>query len=188
MAETHAGPPRAGASRLTVLACAAALMTLAGSLWLSIGMDLKACPLCFYQRTFVMAIVAVMVIGLLSSRKVAGALTLLSLPLACAGLGVAGFHVALELNGTLECPDGILGLGSAPQQSLVAMVVLTLILLADVLKCGRLMVIKGALLSAIVGGLLAYAAVLSSPPLPSAPSEPYATPLDGCRPPYVDAD
>ena len=34
-----------------------ALLAVTGSLWLSIGMKLKACPLCFYQRTFVMGAV-----------------------------------------------------------------------------------------------------------------------------------
>ena len=46
-----------------------ALLALAGSLWLSIGMKLKACPLCFYQRTFVMGVVAVMGIGVLTGQR-----------------------------------------------------------------------------------------------------------------------
>lgn len=190
MAEIPASEPsdRTGASSLTVFAFIAAMVLLAGSLWLSIGMNLKACPFCFYQRTFVMAIVATMLIGLLSGRTVAGATGLLALPLAVAALGVAGFHVFLEVSGTLECPDGILGLGSAPQQSLAGLIVLTLLLVADVLKRGMLMLAKGALLGVVVGGLLAWSAIASSPPLPDAPTEPYATPLDGCRPPFVDAD
>ena len=44
-----------------------ALLALAGSLWLSIGLKLKACPLCFYQRTFVMGVVAVLGIGILTA-------------------------------------------------------------------------------------------------------------------------
>ena len=37
-----------------------ALLALAGSLWLSIGMKLKLVPLRFYQCTFVMGVVAVL--------------------------------------------------------------------------------------------------------------------------------
>ena len=40
-----------------------ALVGTAGSLYLSLGMGLKACPLCFYQRTFVMAALAVLLVG-----------------------------------------------------------------------------------------------------------------------------
>jgi disulfide bond formation protein DsbB len=74
-----------------------ALVALAGSLWLSVGMGLKACPLCFYQRTFVMGVVAVLGIGLLTGQRHRGVLNLLALPLAVAGFGVAAFHVFLEL-------------------------------------------------------------------------------------------
>lgn len=42
-----------------------ALAALLGSLWLSIGMGLKACPLCLYQRTFVMGVAAVLGVGFL---------------------------------------------------------------------------------------------------------------------------
>src|SRR5439155_10931971 len=78
-----------------------ALIALAGSLWLSIGMKLKACPLCFYQRTFVMGVVAVLGIGVLTGQRHRAVLNLLSLPLAIAGLGVAFFHEYLELAGKL---------------------------------------------------------------------------------------
>src|ERR1700736_6488930 len=66
-----------------------ALLALAGSLWLSIGMKLKACPLCFYQRTFVMGVVAVLGIGLLTGQRYRAVLNLLALPMAVAGFGVA---------------------------------------------------------------------------------------------------
>jgi len=55
-------PDQPRQSTLTWLAFAASIIVLAGSLWLSMGMNLKACPLCFYQRTFVMGIVAVFVL------------------------------------------------------------------------------------------------------------------------------
>src|SRR5258708_36470513 len=86
-----------------------ALLALAGSLWLSIGMKLKACPLCFYQRTFVMGVVAVLGVGLLTGRRHRAVLNLLALPLVVGALGVALFHVYLELTDKLECPAGVLG-------------------------------------------------------------------------------
>src|SRR5438094_10025143 len=88
-----------------------ALIALAGSLWLSIGMKLKACPLCFYQRTFVMGVVAVLGVGLLAGQRHRVVLNLLALPLALGAFGVAAFHVYLEQNGQLECPGRVLGIG-----------------------------------------------------------------------------
>src|SRR5206468_4902178 len=81
-----------------------ALVALAGSLWLSVGMNLKACPLCFYQRTFVMGVVAVLGVGVLTGQRHRGVLNLLALPLAVGGVGVAVFHEFLELTYKLECP------------------------------------------------------------------------------------
>src|SRR5436190_2221701 len=49
-------------SGLTWFALLVALVAVAGSLWLSLGMNLKACPLCFYQRTFAMAVFGVLVV------------------------------------------------------------------------------------------------------------------------------
>src|SRR5437868_771556 len=103
---------------ITVCAALIALVGLAGSLYLSIGMDLKACPLCFYQRTFMMAAVAVLGLGLLLPGVRIAAILVLTLPLAVGGLAVAVFHCYLEAAGRLECPAGVLALGSAPQQSL----------------------------------------------------------------------
>src|SRR5260370_8662109 len=71
MTQTHMSPEkpvlstaRTSTSGWVWAALLVALIALAGSLWLSMGMGLKACPLCFYQRTFVMAPVAVLVFGL----------------------------------------------------------------------------------------------------------------------------
>src|SRR4051795_13328130 len=101
---TDAFSPRGRASIWVQTALVLAVAGLAGSLLLSLGMGLKACPLCFYQRTFMMSIVAVLGMGLLASVSRLG---LLCLPLAVAGLGVALFHVSLETTGKLECPKGI---------------------------------------------------------------------------------
>jgi disulfide bond formation protein DsbB len=168
----------------TLIALLVALATTAGSLYLSMGMGLKACPLCFYQRTFVMAIVGVLGIGLLVRPQGTTLLNLLSLPLAVGGLGVAIFHVYLELNGTLECPAGVLGLGTAPQQSLAAFLVLTGVLLVpfvSTLNKQDVLTIAGA--GIVLGALFAVGSVLSSPPMP--PPAPYSRPVDICKPVYT---
>src|SRR5438128_11634203 len=93
-----ANPPATrSASVWAGAALAVACAGLLGSLALSWGLALKACPLCFYQRAFVMALVAVLGVGLLARAARPGRLGLLALPLAIAGLGVASFHVWLEL-------------------------------------------------------------------------------------------
>jgi disulfide bond formation protein DsbB len=169
-------------------ACAAlavAVAGLAGSLFLSLGMNLKACPLCFYQRTFMMALVGVLAMGLVTGLIRSGRLGLLALPLAVAGLGVAAFHVSLELSGKLECPQGVLGLGTAPQQSLAVFALLTGVLLAGVLLGGPQGAAGWAALgvAAVLGGLLAVGSSVSNPPMPEAPDRPYAGPPEICRPP-----
>src|SRR5262249_40050339 len=157
---------------------------LAGSLSLSWGLALKPCPLCFYQRAFVMGLVAVLAMGLLAGAARPQRLALLALPLAIAGLGVALFHVWLELTGKLECPARLLGLGTAPKQSLAVFVVLTALLAADVLLGARGPAGWGGLAGGVVlGGLLAAASCTSNPPMSPAPKGPYAAPPDVCRPP-----
>jgi disulfide bond formation protein DsbB len=160
-------------------------LALAGSLWLSIGMNLKACPLCFYQRTFVMGIVAILAIGLLAGKRHRSLLPLLSLPLAVAAFGVACFHVYLELAGKLECPHGLLGIGTAPQQS--ALVFALLILLTGI---GAVRACRGgesrvaAFAGVILGLALAGGSIASAPPMPGPPAKAYEAPLEICRPPY----
>lgn len=82
-----------------IIAVALAAIGTLGSLYLSLGMGLKACPLCFYKRTFIMSAVAVLSVGLLVDRSRADLLCLLCLPLSVAGLGVAAFHEYLSVRG-----------------------------------------------------------------------------------------
>jgi disulfide bond formation protein DsbB len=118
-------------SLLTWLALLAALVGTAGSVYLSVGLNYKACPLCYYQRTFMMAIFGVLAIGLLGGMGRTVSLSTLCLPLAVAGAAVAGKHTFLEASKQMECPGGVFALGSAPQQSAAIYLVLTLLLLSD---------------------------------------------------------
>jgi disulfide bond formation protein DsbB len=165
------------------IALVVAAAGLAGSLALSWGLGLKACPLCFYQRSFMMAVVAVLGVGLLTGASTPGRLALLALPLAAAGLGVALFHVWLEMSGKLECPRGVLGLGTAPQQSLAAFAVLFSLLFVGVVRAGAALGLP-AVGAVVLGGGLALASCTSNPPMPDAPKAPYAKAPDVCRPPY----
>jgi disulfide bond formation protein DsbB len=171
----------------TLLALVVAVLALWGSLYLSLGMGLKACPLCLYQRTFVMGALGVLGIGWLAGAGRSGILGLLAVPCAVGGLGVAVFHEYLEQIGKLECPAGVLGLGTAPQQSLAVLLLLSVILAWPSFFGGPNgkgnWVTTGSAI--ILGALFAVAAVKSAPP-PVIPKEPYKLPVDedGCRPPY----
>ncbi len=157
-----------------------------GSLWLSIGMELKACPLCLYQRTFIMAVGGVLLTGLCTKFRNSPLLPLLALPAAAGGFGVAVFHEYLEAGGALECPAGLFGLGTAPQQSLGIFVLLVAALTVGACR------VKGesgygitAVIVAFVSGLLfAAGTIKSAPPMPATPTAPYEKPLDMCRPPF----
>jgi hypothetical protein len=179
MPQTSDLNPTAGCWAALVFAIAG----LAGSLYLSMGMHLRACPLCFYQRTFVMSLVAVLGVGLLAR---VGRLGLVALPLAVGGLGVAILHVSLELRGKLECPPGLFDVGTAPQQSLGLFLVLTALVLIDAVRgaAGAWLAFAAAV---IVGVALAYMSTIANPPPPPAPTQPYRDPIEICRPPYVPA-
>src|SRR5262249_3429195 len=114
-------------------------------------------------------------------------LSALALPLAVGGLSVAVFHVWLELTNKLECPGGIFDLGTAPKQSAVAFLVLTVLLLLDVVTgAGErkpVVLVAGAAL----GVLFAAACILTAPkPAPLKPED-YDKPLIVCRPPQPKA-
>ena len=167
----------------TTAATLIALIGAAGSLWLSISMKLKACPLCLYERTFMMSAAALLIVGLTTHLRRSSLLPLLALPAAFAGLIVVGFHVNLERTGKLECPLGILGLGTAPQQSLAVFVVLVAVLLIAQFRSDarrQLLPLSAAIL---LGLACAWGAIKSAPP-PPVPTEAYTVPLDGCRLPF----
>ena len=182
---TYYEPEPAGEG-LTWAALLAALGGIAGSLYLSLRMNLVPCPLCYYQRSFIMGVAAVLLLGLLTRASRVAPLSLLALPLGAAGAGVAGFHVYLEKIGRLECPAGIYGMGSAPQQSLGAFVVLAVLLVADALRRGGRPVVRfvAVPLALVVGGGVAYGCLVSTPRSPD-PLRPYPEgPTKTCRVPY----
>lgn len=161
-----------------------------GSLFLSISLGLKACPLCFYQRSFVMAVLAALLLGRFLERTRPGLICFLCVPLAWAGLGVAVFHEYLVLTGTLECPQGMFGIGTSPAQSLAVFIVLAGVVSVGA-WCGREESRRqnaSTLFSAVLLGIvLAVACVKSAPPLPKVPAaayDPVKDLLDTCRRPF----
>ena len=191
MDSTHSTEATSARSRqgalLTILI---ALIGTLGSLFLSLGLGLKACPLCFYQRSFVMATLFIAAFGRWAEPRRPGLVCWLVMPLTWAGLGVAAFHERLVMNGVLECPAAFFGLGTAPAQSLVLFGLLTTSATIGAWLGRHELSANGGfkLLSAIVaGGAMAWACVASAPPLPPTPKQPYdpvKQPLDMCRPPF----
>ena len=172
------------------LALALAAVAAAGSVYLSLGLGLKACPLCFYQRTFALSVVLVLVMQLASEGLRSSRACLVSLPLAASGLCLAGFHVYLVRIGKLECPPALFGWGDGPRQSLAVFAALTIVCLAGAWSARRAAERGGlfAIAAAVVlGAAAAWACIASAPPLPPAPTQPYDAvklPFDMCRPPY----
>ncbi len=182
------GEPR----RLPYLETAALLWAAIGSIgsvFLSVGMGLNACPLCFYQRTFMFGVLGVLTVARLARGAFApGAASLLAAPLAVAGLGVAAFHVSLEARGILECPRGVLGLGSSPLQSLLAFVLLCATVIPAAVIRTRTMTRRSLVLTGgcVLGVLLGAASLASAPPLPPPKDRPTVAEgylLKGCEPP-----
>jgi len=166
------------------LALVVALAGSVGSVWLSLGMGLKACPLCFYQRAAVFLALGTLLLGAVAGGSLSrGMAAWLTLPHCVLGLAVAAFHVYLETSGALECPAGIADLGTAPMQSLALFVLLTPPVLLCALRspdvrAGRIG------LAALLGAIFAFASIKSSPPLPPTPKEAYKDALVTCRPPF----
>jgi disulfide bond formation protein DsbB len=176
---------------LEILFLATTLFATFGSLYLSMGLGLKACPLCFYQRTFVMAAAAVCAAHLWLYRGRESTACLVTLPLIWGGFGVAAFHKYLVWSGKLECPLGLFGWSDAPGQSLAVFAVLILLGTCgswpkrDVLRRSQGLQL---IVFSLIGIAMAWACIASAPPIAARPTKPYDSvtqPLDTCRPPFV---
>jgi len=154
-----------------LLAFVLSAVGLAGSIFLSLGMELHACPLCIMERTFLMGVVVVLLVSWLTpALRGTGLGCRLALPLALAGLVTASFHCYLEWNGTLVCPYGVLALGTGPQQSLAIFVLVTATLAASQVMTARRGEATAAagwiVLGLVVGGALGAVSIKAGPPLP----------------------
>jgi disulfide bond formation protein DsbB len=164
----------------------AAAVSVAGSLYLSLGMGLIACPLCFYQRTFAFAVLGVLILGVFTGARETAYVNIMAFLPAVAGGLVAAFHTYLEATGKLVCPKGIAGIGSTAQQSLASFVLILLCLLpglvVDIRRKGLSVAPVGW--SLLLGGAFAYGCIVSAPApsMPPAEKRPFI-----CHPPESPA-
>jgi disulfide bond formation protein DsbB len=154
------------------LALLVATVTVGGSLYLSIGLNLIACPLCLYQRSFAMASFGVLLIGMASRRaKATGVVCLFAFFPALIGTLIAALHCYLEMTGQLICPQGLFGWGTSPQQSLGSLGTLTLLLafgvMADMYK--EFVSPLSMFVTVLFAPFLAFAAIQGAPE-PSMPT------------------
>lgn len=170
----------------TVAALVAAAASVAGSLYLSLGLKLIACPLCFYQRTFAFAVLGVLILGVFTRARETAYVNLMAFLPAVAGGLVAAFHTYLEASGALVCPKGIAGIGSTAQQSLASFILILACLLPglmiDIRRKGLSIAPVGW--SLLLGGVFAGGCIVSAP-APSMPP-PDKRPLM-CHPPESPA-
>jgi Disulfide bond formation protein DsbB len=149
----------------TVAALVAAAISVTGSLYLSLGMGLIACPLCFYQRTFAFAVLGVLMVGVFTRAHETAFVNLMAFVPTVAGGLVAAFHTYLDMTGKLVCPKGMFGIGTTAQQSLVSFVLILACLVPGLVMDVRR---KGLSLGPVVwgtllGGAFAYGCIVSSP-------------------------
>ncbi|GBD37213.1 Disulfide bond formation protein B [bacterium HR36] len=146
-----------------------ACVAVGGSLYLTLGLGLTACPLCLYQRLLAMSVVAVLLSGWLFVQSPGRGLSVLAFPLSVGGLTVALFHAWKDWQQAMVCPLGVFGLGTAPQQSAVVFAVQTLLLLVSILSGAGRQVwltrgVPAVLMLAIIGGVMAYGMIRTGPP------------------------
>lgn len=170
-------------SDLSFVALVIALLTSLGSVYLSLGRRLAACPLCYYQRTFAFAASLVLLVGLAFDLPQTVTLTTLALPLALGGLAVGAFHVSLEARGKMECPAGVSRVLSAPAESLLAFALLSAPLVYGTLSSpyragGWWPVALAAGLQAVIVPACLFTVAMPPPPKP----EVYQSPPVTCRP------
>lgn len=127
----------------------------------------------------------VLLIGLFSEFRNSVVVLQMAMPLTIGGLITAIFHFYLEAVGALECPLGIFGLGSGPQQSLCVFVLLVILNVSGALRGAANGKHSTTIaVGLIVGVVLSIGAIASAPPMPTRPNSPYEKPIDTCRPPF----
>ncbi|WP_336336902.1 disulfide bond formation protein B [Haloarcula brevis] len=125
--------PRRPADRARLLLAAAtvvATVATAGSLYLSLGLGLTPCRLCWYQRILMYPLVVVLGVAAVEDRP---GVVRTALPLAVPGAAVAGYHSWLQVSqttcglGAVSCAQiqyRVLGL-TVPNLALTAFVLVT---------------------------------------------------------------
>lgn len=171
----------------TRLALFVAVVGTLGSLHLSIQMQLQACPLCYYQRAFMMSAAAVLLFAMFLPGVPTSAVAILALSPALAGAAIAAHHSALVWKGFLECPKGITGALTAPEESLLVFSILVVALLGDLVHRNRY--IAQGIGALLLGYLLCNLCMRSTVPLPE-PTVPYEDTgdLKTCRRPFKDRE
>jgi len=146
-----------------------ALVAAGGSLYLTLGERLIACPLCLYQRMAAMSVAVSLIAGWLFVQPPGRGLSVLAFPLGVCGLTVAAFHVWKEWSQAMVCPMGLWDLGTAPQQSLVLFLTITVFLGVSIIGAAdrTLWWNRGSValvLLAVLGVGMAYLLIVSGPP------------------------
>lgn len=155
--------------RTEVLAFLVAVVGVVGSLYLTWGLRLTACPLCLYQRMFAMVVVTVLLAGWLFVQPWGRGLSVLAFPFSVGGCCVACFHVYREWRQGMVCPLGLWDIGTAPQQSLAVFTLLTVLLAVSTLAAAerRWWWNRGLIALVLLAGLgaaMAWGLIMSSPP------------------------
>ncbi|MFW6320835.1 MAG: disulfide bond formation protein B [Halohasta sp.] len=126
--------------RLLVGCTLVALVATGGSLYFSEIAGLSPCPLCWYQRILMYPLVVIFGVAAYENRA---GVWRTGLPLSVVGIGVSGYHTALQLMPNTQCSVGVgcgsiqwegLGIFTIPRLSLLAFLLVTagLVVLARV--------------------------------------------------------
>ena len=126
------GPGRLAARHLLAFGTLVAVVATTGSLYLSLGLGLIPCELCWYQRILMYPLVAVLGVALVEKRATVYRTVL---PLSLLGGSIAAYHSWLQLTASgLQCGVGgscatvllrVFGL-TIPNLSLVAFLLVSL--------------------------------------------------------------
>lgn len=149
-------------------ALVSAIASTAGSIYLSLGLGLIACPICYYQRTFAIAVLMILAIGVLSPLRATHHLNVLALAPTVGGMAIAMIHTWLDAVGQQICPQGLFGLGTSAQQSLTSYVMIIVPLIVGIRDDIRAEAItrSSTVVAILLGGSMAVLCVIASPEVP----------------------